>query len=75
MSRRFDYTKAYWRVEFIRPVAPNDDRCVMLFGDHGEIVGPLTIELAEAWMDHFDSRGKASETARPRAGPRSNPHR
>jgi len=66
MSRRIDYAKAnYWRVEFIQPVAPNDDRCVILFGDQGEIVGPLTIELAEAWMDHFDGRSKALKAAKP----------
>jgi hypothetical protein len=26
----------------------------MLYGPEGEIVGPLTMELAEAWIGHFD---------------------
>ena len=51
----------YWRVEFIEP-APGDDRCVMLRGQLDEIVGPLTIELAEVWMDQFDNR-RAAEAA------------
>jgi hypothetical protein len=45
----------YWRVEFIQP-APGDDRCVMLRGQLDEVVGPLTMELAEAWIDQFDNR-------------------
>lgn len=52
----------YWRVEFIEP-APGDDRCVMLRGQLDEIVGPLTIELAEAWMDQFDNRRAKEESA------------
>jgi hypothetical protein len=44
-----------WRVVFIQPSTPDDDRCVMLYGLNGEIVGPLTLELAEAWMDRFDN--------------------
>ena len=52
----------YWRVEFIQP-APGDDRCVMLRGQLDEIVGPLTMELAEAWMDQFDNRPTTEESA------------
>jgi hypothetical protein len=52
----------YWRVEFIQP-APLDDRCVMLRGQLDEIVGPLTMELAEAWMDQFDNRRAQEESA------------
>ena len=52
---------SYWRVEFIQP-APGDDRCVMLRGQLDEIVGPMTMELAEAWMDHFDNRRAAEES-------------
>jgi hypothetical protein len=44
-----------WRVEFIQPAFPGDGRCIMLYGREGEIVGPLTMEIAEAWMDHFDN--------------------
>jgi len=46
----------YWRVEYIKPATPGDDRCVLLYGERDEIVGPLTIELAEAWIDYFDNR-------------------
>ena len=44
-----------WHVQFIQPAVPDDAQCVMLYGPDGEIVGPLTMELAEAWMDHFDN--------------------
>jgi hypothetical protein len=27
----------------------------MLYGREGEIVGPLTMALAETWMDQFDA--------------------
>ena len=42
-----------WRLEFIQPVTPDDHRCVMLYGPEGEIVGPLRVEIAEAWMEYF----------------------
>jgi hypothetical protein len=54
MSHRND-RDGDWRVEFIQPVTPHDDRCIMLYGREGEIVGPLTMQLAEAWIDHFDN--------------------
>ena len=44
-----------WRVEIIRTAIADDDPCVMLYGPEGEIVGPLTMQLAEAWIDHFDN--------------------
>ena len=44
-----------WHVQFIQPAVPDDARCIMLYGPDGEIVGPLTMEMAEAWMDHFDN--------------------
>ena len=60
MSRRFDYAKVYyWRVEFIQPTNPDDDRYIMLHGAEGEIVGPLATQLAKAWMDQFDNRPPA----------------
>jgi hypothetical protein len=46
---------AAWVVHFIQPSHPGDNRCVMLYGRFGEIVGPLTMDLAEAWMDEFDN--------------------
>jgi hypothetical protein len=57
MSRTdaYDSADCDWRVEFIQPAIPGDDRCIMLYGREGEIVGPLTMQLAEAWIDHFDS--------------------
>jgi hypothetical protein len=67
MTEPFDFTKVhYWRIEIIEPEDPEDQRCIFLHGDEGEIVGPLTIELAQAWINHFkpdrspddDSRGE-----------------
>ena len=54
MSRRIDYARSYyWRIEFIEPDHPDDDRYVWLHGDEGEIVGPMTMQLAEEWIKHF----------------------
>jgi hypothetical protein len=62
MSGRIDYAKAYyWRVEFIEPSDPEDDRYVMLHGDEGEVVGPLTMSLAETWMNRFNARRPRSD--------------
>jgi hypothetical protein len=47
---------SYWRVDFIQPAVRQDDRCIMLYGEQGEIVGPLTMELAETWLIRFDIR-------------------
>jgi hypothetical protein len=44
----------YWSVEIIEPDDPEDNRCIMLRGDLGEVVGPMTIELAQKWIDYFD---------------------
>jgi hypothetical protein len=55
MSRSADRDGDCWRVEFIQPAIPGDDRCVMLYGPEGEIVGPLTMQLAETWIDQFDN--------------------
>ena len=54
MSANF-CTEAAWIVHFIQPATPGDTRCVMLYGRFGEIVGPMTMKLAEAWMDEFDN--------------------
>ena len=53
----------YWRVEFIRPAKSGDDRCVLLHGQLDETVGPMTIEMAEAWIDRFDT--PATEGTKP----------
>jgi hypothetical protein len=47
---------AYWRVELVNPEETGDERCVMLHGAEEEIVGPMSLELAEAWIDFFDNR-------------------
>jgi hypothetical protein len=52
---------SYWRVELIKPEEPGDNRCVMLHGQLEEIVGPMTLEMAEAWMDQFDNRQAAQQ--------------
>jgi hypothetical protein len=52
----------YWRVEFLRP-AKGDDRCVQLHGQLDEVVGPMSIEMAEAWIDRFDIQQPAEEPA------------
>ena len=53
----------YWRVEFIRPAMGDDDRCVLLHGQLDETVGPMTIEMAEAWIDRFDNRAPSEVPA------------
>lgn len=54
MNSRFDFAQpSYWRMQFVEPEPPEDRRYVMLYGEEGEIVGPLTMALAEAWIDHF----------------------
>ena len=54
MTEPSDFTKLYyWRIEIVQPEDPADERCILLHGEQGEIVGPLTIELAQAWIDHF----------------------
>jgi hypothetical protein len=54
MSTRFDYARFYyWRIQFIEPLDPDDDRYVVLHGDEGEIVGPMTMPLATAWIQAF----------------------
>ena len=56
MSTRFDFaTFYYWRIQFIEPLDPDDDRYVVLHGDEGEIVGPLTMALATAWTQAFNA--------------------
>jgi hypothetical protein len=67
MPRRIDPRQPYyWRVDFIQPALPGDDRCVMLYGQDGEIVGPMTMALAEAWMDRFDNRERPADYAKSR---------
>jgi hypothetical protein len=48
----------------------------MLYGLEGEIVGPMTMQLAEDWIDHFDYdrfvRRHWAEALRVRASEASN---
>ena len=53
----------YWRVEFLRPAKGKGDRCVQLHGQLEEVVGPMSIEMAEAWIDRFDNQHPAKESA------------
>jgi hypothetical protein len=40
-------------IDFIEPDDPDDNCYVVLHGDDGEVVGPLTIEHAQTWIDQF----------------------
>jgi len=62
----------YWQLDFIQSPSP-DQHCVMLYGQQGEIVGPLTMSLAEAWIDHFDDRRLAAAKVRQAANLRHMP--
>ena len=44
----------YWRVELIEPSDPDDDRYVMIHGDDGEILGPMTVQMAQDWINRYD---------------------
>ena len=56
----------YWRVEFIQPSEAGDDRCVLLHGQLEEIVGPMTMAMAEAWIDRFDNQQKQNQAIQAR---------
>ena len=49
--RKFDAAQFYyWTMQFIEPANPDDDCYVMLHGDEGETLGPMTMRLAEQWL-------------------------
>ena len=57
MTKEFDYAQIYyWRIEIFEPEDPDDDRYIFLYGEEGEIVGPMTVELAQAWIRRFSRR-------------------
>ena len=59
MTKLFDCAQYYyWQVQLIEPDDPDDDRYVLLYGEEGEVAGPFTVALAQAWIDRF-SRGMA----------------
>ena len=50
-ARKFDFAQFYyWTIALIEPANPDDDRYVMLHGDEGEVLGPMTMRLAEQWL-------------------------
>jgi len=62
MTPRFDFAQTYyWRIELVEPDDPEDDRYVVLHGEEGETIGPLTVEHAQTWLDHF-SRVRACQS-------------
>jgi hypothetical protein len=64
MTSRFDYARAYyWRIQFIETDDPDDDRYVVLHGEEGEIVGPMTMALAQAWMRYFRAPQRMHEAS------------
>lgn len=66
MNSRFDFAKAYyWRVRLLETDDPDDDRYVVLYGDEGEIVGPMTMALAQMWIDHFGIPGRHPDVPPP----------
>lgn len=67
----------YWRIVPIDCEQPEGSRRVLLHGQYDEVVGPMTIELAEAWIERFDqppslrlSKPAAAAFRRPRKGAR-----
>jgi len=52
MTQDYDYAQTYyWSIRLIEPDDPDDNRYVVLHGDDGEVVGPLTVAEAQAWID------------------------
>jgi hypothetical protein len=49
-------TAYYWRIQLIEPDDPDDERYVLLHGEEGEVVGPMTVALAQAWIDRSSRR-------------------
>jgi hypothetical protein len=45
----------YWTMQFIEPVNPDDDCYVMLHGDEGEVFGPMTMRVAEQWLQRLNA--------------------
>ncbi len=55
-SRKFDAAQFYyWTMQFIEPTNPDDDCYVMLYGDEGESLGPMTMRLADLWLRHLNA--------------------
>ena len=55
MAKPYDFAQAYyWEIELIEPDDPDDPRYVVLHGEDGEVVGPLTVLMAQAWLDRLN---------------------
>jgi hypothetical protein len=46
----------YWSIQIIEPDDPDDDRYVVLHGEDGEVIGPLTVALAQTWIDQLSHK-------------------
>jgi hypothetical protein len=46
----------YWSIQLIEPDDPDDDHYVLLHGEEGETIGPLTVALAQTWIDQLSRR-------------------
>ena len=54
--RKFDAAQFYyWTMQFIEPANPDDDCYVMLHGDDGEVLGPMTMQLADQWLEQLNA--------------------
>jgi len=66
VTRRFDLAMVcYWRVQLIEPNDPDDQRYVVLHGEDGEMIGPLTVALAQVWIDRFSTSGRRHPSPAP----------
>ena len=45
----------YWSMQFIEPANPDDDCYVMLHGDDGEVLGPMTMQLADQRLEQLNA--------------------
>jgi hypothetical protein len=54
--RKFDAAQFYyWTMHFIEPANPDDDCYVMLHGDEGEVLGPMTMRRADLWLQRLNA--------------------
>jgi len=66
MEKPYDLAQAYyWEIELIEPDDPDDTRYIMLHGEDGEVVGPLTVPMAQAWIDGFSRRARHHKVGLP----------
>jgi hypothetical protein len=64
--RKFDTAQFYyWTMQFIEPANPDDDCYVMLHGDEGEVLGPMTMRLADLWLQRLNASPAAILGLRP----------